>query len=119
MTRVALIGFGYAGRVFHAPLIAATPGLTLAIIGSRQQEAAGSAYPDAEVVPDPLAAIQHRDVDLVIIATPNDTHASLAEAALRAGKHVVVDKPFTITLAEAPAGAVMAGGGARAFFCFF
>jgi predicted dehydrogenase len=101
MTRVALIGFGYAGRVFHAPLIAATRGLTLAVIGSRQQEAVRSVYPDAEVVPDPLAAIRHRDVDLVVIATPNDTHASLTEAALRAGKHVVVDKPFTITLAEA------------------
>ena len=101
--RVALIGFGYAGRMFHAPLIAATPGLMLAVIGSRQSANAGSAYPDAEIVADPLAAVRHRDVDLVVIATPNDTHVPLADAALRAGKHVVVDKPFTITLAEARA----------------
>jgi predicted dehydrogenase len=101
--RVALIGFGYAGRVFHAPLIAATPGLTLAVIGSRQGANAGSAYPNAEIVADPLAAVAHHDIDLVVIATPNDTHAPLANAALRAGKHVVVDKPFTITLAEARA----------------
>ncbi|MDQ3949782.1 MAG: Gfo/Idh/MocA family oxidoreductase, partial [Gemmatimonadota bacterium] len=107
-TRVALIGFGYAGRVFHAPLIAATPGLTLAVIGSRQQKSVGSTYPGVEIVSDPLAAVRHRDVDLVVIATPNDTHAPLAEAALRAGKHVVVDKPFTITLAEARALAVRA-----------
>jgi predicted dehydrogenase len=100
---VALIGFGGAGRVLHAPLISATPGLTLAVIGSRQGDSAGSAYPGVDVVPDPLVAVRHRDVDLVVIATPNDTHAPLAEAALRAGKHVVVDKPFTVTLAEARA----------------
>jgi predicted dehydrogenase len=102
-TRVALIGFGYAGCVFHAPLISATPGLTLAVIGSRRGTDAGSAYAGAEVVADPLVAARHRDVDLVVIATPNDTHVPLAEAALRAGKHVVVDKPFTLTLAEARA----------------
>jgi predicted dehydrogenase len=73
------------------------------VIGSRQQERAVSAYPGAQVISDPLEAIQHRDVDLVVIATPNDSHASLAHAALTAGKHVVVDKPFTITLAEARA----------------
>jgi predicted dehydrogenase len=100
---VALIGFGYAGRVFHAPLISATPGLTLAVIGSRQESSAGSAYPGVDVVSDPLVAVRHRAVDLIVIATPNDTHAPLAEAALRAGKHVVVDKPFTVTLAEARA----------------
>ncbi len=101
--RVALIGFGDAGRQFHAPLISSTPGLTLAVIGSSQGVGAGSAYPGAVVVPDWLAAARHPDVDLVVIATPNDTHAPLAEAGLRAGKHVVVDKPFTVTLAEARA----------------
>ncbi|MDQ3996915.1 MAG: oxidoreductase [Gemmatimonadota bacterium] len=103
MPNVALVGFGYAGRVFHAPLIAATPGLTLAVVGSRQDATVRSSYPGVEVVPDPSAAVRHPDVDLVVIATPNDTHAPLADAALRAGKHVVVDKPFTITLAEARA----------------
>ncbi len=101
--RVALIGFGYAGRVFHAPLISATSGLSLTVIASRQSPSAVSAYPAAEVVSDPLVAARHPDVDLVVVATPNDTHAPLAEAALRAGKHVVVDKPFTITLAQARA----------------
>lgn len=101
--RVAVIGFGNAGRELHAPLISATPGLTLAVICSRQGNSAASAYPGVEVVPDPLVAVRHRGVDLVVIATPNDTHAPLAEAALRAGKHLVVDKPFTITLAEARA----------------
>jgi predicted dehydrogenase len=102
MIRVALIGFGYAGRVFHAPLISATPGLALTVIGSRQGSAA-SAYPGAQVIADPLQAVSHPDVELVVIATPNDSHASLADAALSASKHVVVDKPFTVTLAEARA----------------
>jgi predicted dehydrogenase len=101
--RVALIGFGYAGRVFHAPLISATPGLALRVIGSRQSRSVATVYPGVEIVADPLAAAQHNDVDLVVVATPNDSHAPLAEAALRAGKHVVVDKPFTITLAQARA----------------
>ena len=52
-------------------------------------------------VTDPEAAIAHPDIDLVVIASPNDTHFPLAQKALQAGKHVVVDKPFTTTLAEA------------------
>ena len=99
---VGLIGFGYAGRVFHAPLITATPGLELRVLGT-QRAASETGYPDALVVPDRLAAARNPGVDLVVIATPNESHAPLAEAALRAGKHVVVDKPFTITLEEARA----------------
>ena len=116
--RVALIGFGDAGRQLHAPLISSTPGLTLAVIGSSQGISAGSAYPGIVVVLDYLAAAQHPDVDLVVIATPNDTHAPLAEAALRAGKHVVVDKPFTVTLAEARALAATAAAAERGLSVF-
>jgi predicted dehydrogenase len=116
--RVALIGFGDAGRLIHAPLISSTPGLTLAVIGSRQGISAASAYPGVVVVPDWPAAARHRDVDLVVIATPNDTHAPLAEAALRAGKHVVVDKPFTVTLAEARALAATAAAAGRELSVF-
>jgi predicted dehydrogenase len=104
--------------VFHAPLISATPGLTLAVIGSRQATAVQSAYPDAEPVSDPLSAARHPDVDLVVIATPNDSHAPLAEAALRAGKHVVVEKPFTVALAEARALAALAAQVERALSVF-
>lgn len=118
MVRVALIGFGFAGRIFHAPLIAATPGLELAVIGSRQDRHAAAEYPGAEVVADPLTAVSHPNVDLVAIATPNDSHAPLAEAALRAGKHVVVDKPFTITLAEARALAALAADVGRLLSVF-
>lgn len=115
---VALIGFGEAGRQFHAPLISSTPGFRLAVIGSSQGIGAGSAYPGVVVVPDWLAAARHPEVDLVVIATPNDSHAPLAEAALLAGKHVVVDKPFTVTLAEARALAATAAEAGRELSVF-
>ena len=100
MIRVALIGYGYAGRTFHAPLIRATPGLDLAIVNSRDERKVHADIADVRVVSSPADAFAS-SVDLVVIATPNDTHAPLADAALRAGKHVVVDKPFALTLDEA------------------
>ncbi|MBW4024312.1 MAG: oxidoreductase [Proteobacteria bacterium] len=100
--RTAIIGFGYVGRTFHAPLIRAVPGFALTLIGSsRPVEEVHEAAPEARVVSDPLAAATDPEVDLVVIASPNQSHAALAEAALGAGKHVVVDKPFTVTLSEA------------------
>lgn len=101
MLKAALLGYGYAGRVFHAPLIASTPGLALTVVASSQPDRVRERHPHVEVVADPAAAIRHPGVDLVVIATPNASHAPLADAALAAGRHVVVDKPFTVTLAEA------------------
>jgi predicted dehydrogenase len=115
--RVALVGFGYAGRVFHAPLITATSGLALTVIGTRRS-AKETGYPHAIAVSDPSAAVRHPEADLVVIATPNERHAPLAEAALRAGKHVVVDKPFTVSLAEARALAALAAETERVLSVF-
>lgn len=98
--RVGLIGYGFAGKTFHAPLIHSVPGLTLHVIGSTKQEIVNAAYPDA-LVCSPEEVPTHPEVDLVVIATPNESHFPLAAAALRAGKDVVMDKPFTVTLAEA------------------
>ena len=98
--RVGLIGYGYAGKTFHASLIHCTPGLDLAVIGSSKPQAVAERYPNALVCP-PAEVPTHPGLDLVVIATPNDSHYPLAAAALRAGKHVVLDKPFTVTLAEA------------------
>jgi predicted dehydrogenase len=100
---VALLGFGFAGRTFHAPFITTTPGLTLRVVASSQPERVRAAHPGVDVVASPDDALARDDVALVVIATPNETHAPLAEAALRAGRHVVVDKPFTVTLDEANA----------------
>lgn len=98
--RTALIGFGYAGQTFHAPLIAASGGLELSAIVSGQAAKVAALWPSVpvrgveEVLADP-------GIDLIVIATPNDTHADLARRGLQAGKHVVVDKPFTVDLADA------------------
>ena len=116
--RVALLGYGFAGRTFHAPLIRAVPGLDLRVVASSQAEAVRTALPDATVVASAGDAATHPDVDLVVIATPNAAHAPLAEAALRAGKHVVVDKPFTVTLAEARALCALAEAQGRVLSVF-
>lgn len=99
--RVALIGYGYVGKTFHAPLIRATPGLDLALVGSSDAAKVQRDLPGMCVEGGMAAAVSAGDIDLVVIASPNDTHAPLAAAALRAGKHVVVDKPFTLDLAQA------------------
>ncbi|MFT3955058.1 MAG: oxidoreductase [Piscinibacter sp.] len=99
--RVGLVGYGYAGKTFHAPLIAGVPGLRLAAVSSRDAARVLADWPDVEVLPDARALVQRADLDLVVIASPNDSHFPLARAALAAGRHVVVDKPFTLTLAEA------------------
>jgi predicted dehydrogenase len=99
--RVALIGFGFVGKTFHAPLIKSVPGLELSVVSSRHPAKVRQDLPGAKVMADPERAATHRDVDLVVIASPNETHVPLATAALNAGKHVIVDKPFTITLEEA------------------
>jgi scyllo-inositol 2-dehydrogenase (NADP+) len=100
--RAVVIGYGYAGRSFHAYLIDITPGLTLHGVSSRnlatreqiERELRCRAYDGLEaVLADP-------DVDLVVLATPNDLHAEYAIRALRAGKHVVTDKPMCLMLAE-------------------
>ena len=101
MINVGLIGFGLAGRAFHAPVIHAVPGLRLAAIVQRSGNGAAELYPDARIVRsvDDLLAISQ--IQLVVIATPNDTHYPIARQCLAAGRDVVVDKPLTPTLEEA------------------
>jgi scyllo-inositol 2-dehydrogenase (NADP+) len=100
---VALFGYGLAGANFHAPLVAVEPRLRIArVVTSRGQEVE-QAFPDAIVSTDADSALSADDIDLVVIATPNKTHASLARDALLAGKHVVIDKPFVPEPAEGDA----------------
>ena len=98
--RIALIGYGNAGRIFHAPLVSGVPGLQLAVVCSGKPEAVLTDWPDVQVVPTPQAAFDDPNIDLVVIATGNDSHFPLARDALLAGKHVVVDKPCTVTLVQ-------------------
>jgi predicted dehydrogenase len=99
--RIGLVGYGYAGRTFHAPLAAGVPGLALTVVASRDAARVHADWPGVEVVATPEALVAHPAVDLVVVATPNATHHPIARAALSAGRHVVVDKPFTLTLAQA------------------
>jgi predicted dehydrogenase len=102
VVRVGLIGYGYAGRTFHAPLICTTPGLALVAVASSDAAKVRAGLGDGpRVFSTAQALIEDAGVDLVVIASPNATHAGLATLALSAGKHVVVDKPFTATTAQA------------------
>jgi predicted dehydrogenase len=103
--RVGLVGYGLAGSVFHAPLIAATEGLTLDTVvtsNPQRQEQARAQFPDVRTVatPDELFA-RAGELDLIVVASPNKTHVPLATTALKAGLPVVVDKPVAGTAAEA------------------
>lgn len=99
--RVGLLGYGFAGKTFHAPLVAATEGLVLHGVASSDAAKVHADFPDVTVHPTPEALIADDTVDVVVVATPNDTHAPLAIAALEAGRHVVIDKPFALDLAQA------------------
>jgi scyllo-inositol 2-dehydrogenase (NADP+) len=103
--RGAVIGYGLAGSVFHAPLIASTPGLAVSTVvtGNPQRQAeARRAHPDAEVVSDPAEVFERASAhDFVVVAAPNQVHAELTRRALDAGLPVVVDKPLAPTAVEA------------------
>ena len=94
--RVGLVGYGVAGAIFHAPLIRAVRGLHLqTVVTSRPgPEGVRVAASVDELLADP-------QIDLVVVASPSATHYSIAMAALLAGKHVVVDKPFATTVTQA------------------
>jgi len=100
---VGLIGFGMAGRIFHAPTITSVEGLHLSKI--RETKAPNiviikERYPNTTVVNDTKEILNDPAIDLVIVATPNVTHYEVAKQVLNAGKHVVIDKPITVTSAE-------------------
>lgn len=101
MINVGLVGFGFAGRVFHAPMISSVAGLNLRAIVQRRGDDASSLYSNATQVRSVEELLAIPEIQLVVIATPNTLHYSLAKQCLIAGKDVVVDKPFTTTYAEA------------------
>lgn len=100
MLNVGLCAYGMSGRVFHAPLIAAEPALHLAAIVQRQDRGAAVDWPAAQILPSVESLFSLREIDLVVVNTPHALHYPMARAALLAGKHVAVEKPFTLTLDE-------------------
>jgi scyllo-inositol 2-dehydrogenase (NADP+) len=103
--RTAVVGYGLAGSVFHAPVIAATDGLALTTIVTGNDERAAAArerYPDVTVVPTVDELLSRRDdIDLVVVASPNSSHVPIGLAALESGLPVVIDKPVAATVADA------------------
>ena len=98
---VGIVGYGFATKTFHAPLVAGVPGLKLVAISSSDPAKVKADWPQVATETSPEALFARPDIDLVVIPTPNETHYPLASAALAAGKHVVVDKPFTVTVDDA------------------
>jgi len=99
MLNVGLVGVGFASKVFHAPVIRAVDGLLLSTIVQRHGPP-DPRYPDVEFVRS-VDEMLSRKIDLVVVATPNTSHHPITKQCLLAGRHVVVDKPFTPTLGEA------------------
>ncbi|MFO7614791.1 MAG: Gfo/Idh/MocA family oxidoreductase [Bacteroidales bacterium] len=99
--QTAIVGFGLSGRVFHAPFLHMHTGFNLKKVVERHSDHSREIYPYVEVVRNHLDLLKDKELDLVVIATPNIYHFDLAREFLEAGKHVVVEKPFTTTSDEA------------------
>lgn len=97
----AIVGFGMSGEYFHAAFLDADPNFNLKKVVERHASRSKHLYPYVEVVRDFSALLEDNDIDLVIINTPNNLHYEMTKKALLAGKHVVVEKPFTTTSKEA------------------
>jgi len=101
MVRVGLIGFGLAGQAFHAPVIRGVCGMELACVLERHSSRAKQKYPEVRLARTLDELLSDKSIGLCVVATPNDSHFFYAQACLEAGRDVVVDKPFTPTMAEA------------------
>ncbi len=110
MIRVGLVGFGLAGRVFHAPLISSVEGLELAAVVERSSDKAAALYPGIKTYRTLEELLADASIKLVVVATPNDTHFDLAMQALEAARNVVIDKPMSTTSAQIAELMELAGG---------
>jgi scyllo-inositol 2-dehydrogenase (NADP+) len=104
-----LCSFGMSGRVFHAPFLAAHPGFRLYGVWERTKNLAAEKYPGIKTFRTMEEMLADDAVELVVVNTPNNTHFEHAQKALLAGKHIIVEKPFTNTTAEADALIALAG----------
>ena len=98
MLNVALCSYGMSGKVFHAPLITAESGLKLHTILQRNEPTALADYPQVNIVKTFEELLANPDIHVVVVNTPNEFHYPMTKAALQAGKHVVVEKPFILDL---------------------
>lgn len=99
--KTALVGFGKAGQWIHAPFLNALDDFDWKYVLERTQDKAALLYPEVSVVRDLDVILKDSSIELVVVATPNHTHYDIVDACLKAGKHVVVDKPFVVKFEEA------------------
>ncbi len=97
---VGILSYGMSGKVFHAPLLHVNPGFAISKIMQRSSSDALERYPYTTIVRDANDIIHDREIDVVLVNTPDHTHFDLAFRALEAGKHVVVEKPFVLNIEE-------------------
>jgi scyllo-inositol 2-dehydrogenase (NADP+) len=100
MIRVGIVGFGMAGRVFHAPLISSVEGLELAAVVERRTSQAAERYPGLTIYRTLEDLLADASIDLVVVATPSGTHFDVARQALEGGKPVIADKPLAVGSGE-------------------
>lgn len=101
LVKVGLCAFGMSGKVFHAPFLKEHPGFFISAIVERSKEESKEKYPEAEIYRSVEEMLENADIELVVVNTPVQTHFDYAKKALEAGKNVVVEKPFTVNVAEA------------------
>jgi predicted dehydrogenase len=99
--KTALLSYGMSGEIFHAPLLAVDPGFALISVVQRNSDKAKHRYPNIKIAKQVNEVFQDDSIELVIINTPNESHFPFASQALEAGKHVIVEKPFTVNVQEA------------------
>jgi len=97
----ALLSYGMSGEIFHAPFLTTHPGFQLLKVAERSKPKIRTRFPQVVSVKDRSDILNDSTIELVIVNTPNETHYAFAKEALNAGKHVVVEKPFTVTSKEA------------------
>jgi len=96
----ALLAYGMSGKLFHAPFLAAHPGFALHGVVERTAQRMARDYPGTQSYPSVAALLANPAVELVVVNTPSGTHFELASQALRAGKHVLLEKPVATSVAE-------------------
>src|SRR5438105_4239677 len=96
--RAALLSYGMSGEVFHGPLLAAHPGFDLAAVLQRKSDTAKIHYPTVRISRTMDDILQDPGIEVVVVNTPNETHFEFTTKVLEAGKHAIVEKPFTTSV---------------------
>ncbi|WP_284462118.1 Gfo/Idh/MocA family oxidoreductase [Chryseobacterium sp.] len=101
LVKAGLCAFGMSGKVFHAPFLKEHPGFFISAVVERTKEESKEKYPEATIYHSVEEMLKNADIELVIVNTPVQTHYEYAKKALEAGKNIIVEKPFTVNVAEA------------------